>query len=214
MKKLICLLLILFGSFAQAQNLDEIIKKHIDAVGGLDSWNKLKSLRMECSMIQGGGEIKITFSQIDKVSMRQDIEAVGMKGYSIITMKEGWSFMPFQGQTKPEAMTADELQVAQDDLGIKDEFITYKELGKKIEFLGKDDFEGMECYKIKMTDPHGQETTYYLDTDSYYVIKQVDKITANGKEMENTTTFSNLKNYLKESFIQWLFQVVGVRLTW
>jgi hypothetical protein len=116
-----------------------------------------------------------------------------MKGYYIITQTEGWNYMPFQGQTKPEPVTADELKNAQDDLNIKDEFITYKDLGKKVEYLGKDDIDGMECHKIKMTDKNGQETTYFMDNDSYYVIKQVDKITANGKEVENTTSFSNFE---------------------
>jgi hypothetical protein len=193
MKKLFLLFFVVLASFSQAQTLDQIVQKHIEAIGGLSNWNKLKSLRIQCNMKAGGADIVITICQIDKVGFRQDIEAMGMKGYNIITPKEGWNFMPFQGQTKPEPITADELKNAQDDLSIKDEFITYKELGKKIEYLGKDDVDGMECFKIKMTDKNGQETTYFMDTESYYVIKQVDKVTMDGKEMENTTSFSNFE---------------------
>jgi hypothetical protein len=194
MKKFLLLAaLVLSAGVTQAQNLDEIVNKHVEAIGGRDNWNKLKSLRMECALKVQGSDIKITICQVDKVAMRQDIEAMGMKGYNIVTTKEGWNFMPFQGQMKPERMTEDELKNAQDDLNIKDEFITYKDLGKKIEYLGKDDQEGMECHKVKMTDKTGTETTYYIDTDSYYVIKQVDKSKSNGKEFENTTTFSNFE---------------------
>ena len=193
MKKLLIVGALLLCGPGQAQNIDEIVNKHIDAIGGRDNWNKLKSLRMECAMKIQGSDIKITIVQVDKTAVRQDIEAMGMKGYSIITQKEGWNFMPFQGHTKPERMTEEDLKNAQDDLNIKDEFITYKELGKKIEYLGKDDVEGMECHKIKMTDKNGVETTYYMDTESLYVIKQVEKMTSNGKEMENSTTFSNFE---------------------
>jgi hypothetical protein len=193
MKKLLIITAVLFAGMASAQSLDEIVTKHVQAIGGLDNWNKLKSIRLECKLNVQGGDIKIFISQVDKVGMRQDIEAMGMKGYSIVTKTEGWNFMPFQGQTKPEPITADDLKNSQDDLNIRDEFITYKELGKKIEYLGKDDVEGMECHKIKMIDANGMETTYYMDTESYYVIKQVEKMKANGKEMENTTSFSNFE---------------------
>jgi hypothetical protein len=125
--------------------------------------------------------------------MRQNINVMGMDGYSIITEKEGWSYMPFQGQTKPEPLTADDVKNAQDDLYLQDEFITYKELGKKLEFIGKDDMDGTECFKFKMTDKNAQETTYFLDASSYLTIKQTTKVKADGKEMEVSTMYSNYK---------------------
>jgi hypothetical protein len=193
MKKLFILAFVLLVNAMHSQSLDEIIKKHIDASGGKDNWSKIKSLRTTCTMKQGGSEILITISQMDKQAFRQDIEVAGMTGYQILTKTEGWSFMPFQGQTKPEPMTKDDVKSGQDDLAIQDEFITYKELGKKIELLGKEDIEGMECFKVKMTNKDGQENTFFMDTESYYVIKKVSKIKANGKEMESTTSFSNFE---------------------
>ncbi len=177
----------------KAQSLDEIIVKHITAIGGNDNWNKVKSLRMVGKIKAQGADITVTISQIDKKAMRQDIEVMGMKGYYFVTNTEGYSFMPFQGQTKPEPMTTDDVKNAQDDLYLQDDFITYKELGKKMELIGKDDIDGTECFKIKMTDKDGQETTYFIDTDNYYVIKQVSKIKANGQEMENAITYGDYK---------------------
>jgi hypothetical protein len=176
-----------------AQSTDEIVNNHINAIGGKENWQKVKSLRMENTLKSQGGEIKVTICQIDKKAMRQDISVMGMNGYSIINNTEGWSFMPWSGQTKPEAMTADDVKNSQDDLYLQDEFITYKELNKKIESFGKDEIEGTECYKVKMTDKNGSETTYYLDASNYYVIKQTKKETADGKEMEVSTTYSDYK---------------------
>lgn len=178
---------------AIAQNLEEIVKKHIEAIGGEANWRKVKSMRSEATMKANGAEIKFTMTQIDKKAMRQDISAMGMNGYSFMTNTEGWSFMPFQGQAKPEAMTADDIKNGQDDLYILDEFITYKELGKKLELIGKDDVDGTECFKLKMTDKNNQETTYYIDPSNYYVIKQTTKVKADGKEMENSSTYGNYK---------------------
>lgn len=176
-----------------AQNQDEIIKKHIDAIGGKDAWSKVKSMRTEATMKANGAEIKLKFAQVDKKAMRQDINVMGMDGYSILTEKEGWTFMPFQGQTKPEPMTADDVKNGQDDLHLQEDFLTYKELGKKLEYLGKDEMDGTECHKFKMTDKDGQETTYFLDSASFLTIKQTSKFKADGKEMEASTMYSNYK---------------------
>lgn len=176
-----------------AQSIDEIVSKHIDAIGGKDSWSKVKSLRMEIALKAQGAEIKLIRTQVDKKNMRMDISVMGMNGYSILSPTEGWSFMPFQGQTKPEPMTADDVKTSQDQLELQDDFITYKDLGKKLEFIGKDDVDGTECLKLKMTDKNGQETSYFLDPENYYIIKQITKIKADGKELEDITSFSNYK---------------------
>ncbi len=201
-KTIITSLAVAFLSFASiAQTTDEIIAKHIEAIGGKDNWAKIKSLRTEGTIKAQGAEIKIISTQIDKKASRTDIALMGMNGYNILTTTEGWQFMPFQGQTKPEPMTADDVKTGQDELDIQDEFITYKQLGKKIENLGKDDVDGTECFKIKMIDKDGKETTYYIDPSNYFVIKETAKITANGKEMENSSTYSNYKKTENGVFI-------------
>lgn len=176
-----------------SQTLDEIVAKHIEAIGGKDNWAKIKTLRMEGTMKAQGAEIKILILQVDKKASRQNISAMGMTGYSILTTTDGWSFMPFQGQTKPEPITADDLKNSQDQLNLQESFINYEELGKKLEYLGKEDIDGTECFKIKMTDKNEQEVTYFIDPDNYYVIKQTNKIKSNGKEFENTVSFGNYK---------------------
>jgi len=186
-------ILSLASSALFSQTLDEIVNKHVEAIGGKDNWAKVKSLKMENTLKANGAEIKITIYQVDKKAMRQNIALMGLEGYSILTNTEGWTYMPFQGQTKPEAMTADDVKKAQDGLNLQDEFITYKELSKKLELIGKDDVDGTECFKLKMIDKDATETTYYIDPSNYYVIKETQKMTVNGKEMENSTTYGNYK---------------------
>jgi hypothetical protein len=193
-KLFITAIAIAFSTFTSiAQTTEEIVAKHIEAIGGKDNWSKIKSMRSEGIIKAQGAEIKITNTQIDKKASRTDIEVMGMKGYSILTKTEGWNFMPFQGQTKPEPITADELKMGQDELNIQDEFLTYTALGKKIENLGKDEVDGTECFKIKLIDKEGIESTYFIDQSNYFTIKEINKVKVNGQEMENTTTYSNYK---------------------
>ncbi len=176
-----------------AQTTEEIVKKHIDAIGGKENWDKLKSLRMEMAIKAEGADVIVVVTQVDKKSKRQDISVMGMTGFEIINNTDGWNFFPWQGQTKAEAKTADDVKNSQDDLSIQDEFLTYKDLKKKLDFFGKDDVDGTECFKFKMTDENGKEATFYIDPSNYLTIKQTQKIKANGQEMENSTFFSNYK---------------------
>lgn len=138
-----------------------------------------------------GMEVLIAVSQVNCTSMRTDITVMGMSGYTINTKTAGWNYMPFNGQTKPEPMTEDMVKMAQDQLCAMDKLLWYKDAGDKLEDLGKDDVEGTECFKLKLTDTLGKETTYYLDADTYLITKQTVKAKLNGQEFENSVTMGN-----------------------
>ncbi|HYG49712.1 MAG TPA: hypothetical protein VD905_02365 [Flavobacteriales bacterium] len=177
----------------KAQTAEELIAKHIEAIGGKENWEKVKTVRFEGKMKAQGAEIKIVRTQVDRKAVRTDISVMGMNGYTILTNKEGWNYMPFGGMTKPEPMTADDVKSSQDELNVQGDFLTYKEMGKKMEYLGTEDYDGTECHKIKMTDKDGQETTFFMDPETFYIIKQTNKIVADGKESTMVMTFSNYK---------------------
>lgn len=176
---------------SKAQNVDEILSKHAEAIGGLDNWAKVKTMKMEMAMKMQGMEIPIIATQVNCTAMRTDITVMGMSGYSIITNTNGWNFMPFNGQTKPEPMTEDILKSSQDELCVLDKLLRTKETGDKLEYLGTDDVDGTECLKLKLSDASGKETTYYLDSDTYLLTKKTVKAMVNGQVMENSATMGN-----------------------
>jgi hypothetical protein len=185
---------LLAGTAVKAQTVEEIIKKHNDAVGGVDAWKKVNSIKYTGNINANGQEIGVVKTILAGKGTRQDIEVMGMKGYSIITPTAGWSFFPFgNGQTKPEPMTADDLKQSKDEMDIMDELMTYTTKGAKVEYVGKDDVDGTECFKLKYTDKDGQVTTMFIDPTNYYTIRQIQKIKANGQEQEATLNMSNFQ---------------------
>ena len=191
---LIALTLISGSLTVQAQTADEIISKHIAAIGGEDKWKSLNTIKMTGSMSAQGMEMPLTLTQIHMKASRLDMTIMGTSNYQIVTDKEGWVYFPIQQQQKPEPMTADQLKVQQDQLDIQDELIDYKAKGSKVEYLGKDDMEGTEVHKIRLTKKEGKEKTLFFDAASYYILKEVDKVEVDGKQEEVATVFAN---YLK-----------------
>ncbi|MBC7552443.1 MAG: hypothetical protein H7257_00540 [Taibaiella sp.] len=178
---------------AKAQTADEVIQKHITAIGGADNWKKIKSVKMQGTANAGGMEMPLSIAILDKKGMKVEYTINGMTGYSILTNKAGWNFNPFQGAKKAEALTDEMVKEGQTGLDIAGPLVDYKAKGNTVAFLGKDDVEGTECYKLKVTHPTGKSETIFIDAATYYHIRSVEKIKADGKEMEQISTFGNYK---------------------
>src|SRR6187549_2407788 len=189
----IAIVAILVSVFTFAQTAEEIITKHIEAIGGAAAWKKVNSLYYEGKMTVQGAEVNVTLTVLNGKGSRQNISFGGMTGYQIVTPTAGWNFMPFQGQATAEAMTADELKQAADDLDVQGKLIDYKSKGHTVEYLGKDDVEGTECFKLKITSKAGNVETVFIDPKSYYIVRAVQKRIANGQESDVSTDLSNYK---------------------
>jgi len=186
-------LLLGLGSAAFAQTADEIINKHIAAIGGAEAWNKIQSMRQEGELSVQGVDVQVTMTVAKGKGFRQDINlaAMGMTGYQIVTPTEGWNYMPFNGQMAPEAMTADELAKSLEDMDPAGPLVDYKAKGNTVEYLGLEDVEGVECHKLKVDSKAGKTTTYFFDPTSFYVVKTILKQEADGQEVEVPTLYAN-----------------------
>jgi hypothetical protein len=185
---------LVFAQFAQAQTVDEIINKHIAALGGKENLNKIQNTVMEGSLNIQGTEISLTLTQVHNKLNRQDINAMGMHGFDMLTDKDGWSYMPFQGMQKPEPKTTDEVKESQSDLDIAGPLVDYAAKGHKLELLGKEDVDGTECYKIKATLASGKVLTFFIDPASSMIIRTTEKRKMNGQEADLQTDFSDYKD--------------------
>lgn len=174
-----------------SQTADEIIDKHLEALGGKEKLLQLNTIIMEGNMTVMGTEIPIKIFQVHNKGLRVEVSAMGMTGFIINTPSEGWTYLPFQGQANPEAMPAEAVKEAADQLDLQGSLINYKEKGHQVEYLGKEDFEGTECFKLKVNYKGGVEATMFIDPQTYYLLKQITKSKATGQELEQVQTFSN-----------------------
>jgi hypothetical protein len=193
MKKTTLLLAgLVFATGAYAQTADEIINKHADAIGGRQKLAAIKNIYMEGKSNINGTDVPFKVWTVDKQATRIEFSFGGMTGYTIIRKDSGWGFSPFAGQTHPEPMTADQVKGSQSQLDAAgDNLIDYKTKGYKVTFEGKDDVDGTEAFKLQLKISDSLVETYYIDPESYYVIRVHTKETANGKVEEGNQDLSN-----------------------
>ena len=195
MKKVFLFLsfILLTNTLFYAQTVDEIVDKHLEAMGGKDKLNSLTSVMMEGKVSAQGMEIPMNTIVVHNKGFRLDFSVMGMDAWIIMRPDSGWSFMPFQGQTVPEAIPEDQLKEGVDKLDLSTELCDFKAKGHTVEYLGMDDVEGTECYKLKCVTKNGKLTYYLLDPSNYYIVKSISKEKAGGREFNSETKFSNYK---------------------
>jgi hypothetical protein len=177
----------------QAQTADEIINKHIEAIGGKDKIAAMKSIYTEYDMdIMGNTASGVTYLLNGK-GFRNEVDFGGQKIIQVYTDKGGWGVNPMQGQTAPEAMPEEVAKAGKGQMEIGGPLFNYVEKGSKVELVGKEDVNGVSAHKIKVTTKDGPEVTYLIDPTTFYAIKAISKATVNGQEVETVANFSNYK---------------------
>jgi hypothetical protein len=181
---------------SKAQTADEIVNKHIEARGGKATIDKLQSVVMEGSMSAQGATVNVVFTKVVGKLNRQDISVMGMNGYDLTTDKDGWTFMPFIGQTAPVEKTGDALTEAQKQLGIfsDDVLMDYQAKEAKLELQGKEDVNGTDCFKLKLTSKSGDSATYYVDPSTYQIARISTLKQFNGQSIPVSVDLSDYKD--------------------
>lgn len=177
----------------QAQNADALVKKHIDAVGGADNWNKVNSMKQVGMLTMQGMPIDITFTKVNQKGFRMDMNIMGMDNYQIVTPTGGWIFFPIQQQTEPKELTADDVKNALDQMSTQEEFLSYQAAGDKISDEGKEAIDGKDYLKLKIDHKKGGSTTAYLDPATYYTYRTVTSAEGEEGPVEVTTTYTDYK---------------------
>ncbi|MEO7240574.1 MAG: hypothetical protein ABIW16_04170, partial [Sphingomicrobium sp.] len=83
----------------------------------------------------------------------------------------GWKINPFAGRKDSERMSADEARALADASLIDGPLQTAARDGSRVDYLGREDFDGTLAYKLKVAQKDGDEFIYLLDPDTFLEIK-------------------------------------------
>jgi hypothetical protein len=194
-----------FAIPASAQTADEIVNKYIKAIGGMEKIQAVKTLR-RTGKFTGGGGFEANVAQENKRAnmVRQEFALQGLTGINAYDGKTGWKIEPWGGKKDPEALGEEEMKSIVEDSDFDGPLVNYAQKGNKVEFVGTDQVEGTDAFKLKLTLANGDVFYYYMDTDYYVPIKIDTKRMIRGAEREYETTLGDYKEvvgwYLPHSF--------------
>ncbi|MGA3326945.1 MAG: outer membrane lipoprotein-sorting protein [Terriglobia bacterium] len=181
----------LLAPAARAQTVDEIIAKNVEALGGMDKLQSVKTLRMNATLKMGSFQAAMKSENKRPDKVRDEFILQGMAQVSAYDGKAGWQVNPFQGRKDPEMLSADDTKGLQVEADIDGPLVNYQQKGSTAELVGHDSVEGTDCYKIKLTLKNGDARIYYLDADSYMVIKLETQTFIRGSLQERETYYGD-----------------------
>ncbi|UCC40538.1 MAG: hypothetical protein JSV96_03580 [Candidatus Aminicenantes bacterium] len=187
----------LFSVYASAQTADEIIKKNMDAKGGLKKFKSIKTIKLtgRFSMPPMGiEEVPITIIAKRPNLIRMDIEVMGMVVVRAFDGETAWQTMPIQsGYLETDVMPESDAEEMEREADFDGHLIDYKKKGHKVELIGKEDIEGTEAYNLKVTLKDAYVVNYYLDTKTFLELKSSAKTSFQGDEMVGETFYDGYK---------------------
>jgi len=173
----------------KAQSVDDIISKHLDALGGKNVINSVKTVYVESTVDYMGNQASSITYILNGKAYRNELDFSGSKIIQCVTDKGGWGINPLLGQTTATDIPSDQLKSSQMNLSLGGPLMDYAAKGFKVTFEGKDDTD----YKVKLTTKDGVEIIYYINNNTYFIDKAVNKLSINGQDIETTAIFSDYK---------------------
>lgn len=173
----------------RAQTADEIVNKYVDAMGGKDKLEQIKTVTVTNTTQAMGNEGPSTTQIINGKAFRLDYEINGQKSTQVYTDKGGWQINPFMGATTAQPIPEEMYKQSRGQLYFTGPLYNYAAKGNKVELMGK---EG-NTYKLKITNGDSVETIAYIDDATYYLTKVTRQTNFMGQAMELTVSFSNFK---------------------
>ncbi len=180
------------NSFSQSK-LDKIIEKTIETMGGKEKLMTIKSIKKMGFGESQGVKYPINFYAVHNKSERTDYSFNGMTGYQIITLDSGFNFSPFGGMVTPERMTDNDVRLSNDEFDLETSLVNYKAKGHSIELMENEDIDGVDAIQLRANLKNGKTIFYFIDPDTYYIIRTTAKWESNGQESSNTSNYYNFK---------------------
>ena len=177
---------------AVAATLEEVIAKHVEARGGRDNWDKIRSIRMTGDFTAFSKVAPFTLTRARDNSYLMDTK---MNGRVVIIGHDGattwWNNHWFKEGA--ERMTGIDSEVAKADAHFVNPLFNYEELGMTAEYIGETEYEGMPALGIKLTRPDGAEETWYLDPSSHLEYARTSPGSDFGRPLPQRTFYDDFR---------------------
>jgi len=186
---------------ARVQTADEVVEKHIAALGGRAAIGKLTSRRATGTVTIAtpagdlSGPIEITAKVPNKTRavMELDLTALGAADKMVVEQKfdgtAGWTLNSLQGDTP---ITGNQLENMKNGR-FPTSLVDYKAAGIKVELLPRETIDGKSLIVLLAAPKTGSAVRMYLDPETYLGVRTVTTISTPTGDVEQVSAFSDYR---------------------
>jgi hypothetical protein len=183
-KLLIAVVATMISVSSYGQTVDEIVDKHVAAVGGIDKIKGIKTMVIDRTLSVPGMEIPSKTLLVVGKSVRSESTVMGNSMIQVWDGAAGWMVRPTMmgGTGEPEDMPADVIKQTQGQLDPFGSLVGYKEKGSTVELVGKEKVDKNDAFHLKVTSKDGQVTDEWVDAQTFLLTKM--KVDMAGQQAE------------------------------
>src|SRR5437588_4241651 len=191
---ILCITLLLFLPLAAAaQTADEIVKKALDARGGVDKLKAVQSERVTGRIAFAHG-VEGSFTVELKRPLKMHVE-ISIEGQTIIRVYDGkssgWMINPFAETKDVQPLSSEDLKNISDESDFDGPLVDYKAKGNQIELAGKENLDDKPVYRLKVTNKNGDIRFYFFHATSFLLLKWEGTRKTGGQELPWESFFSD-----------------------
>jgi hypothetical protein len=182
------------GISSYSQTADELIGKNIQARGGVEKMNAIKTMRVT-GKFEGSGGFTASVGQENQRPnlVRETFTLQGMTAVQAYDGSAGWQIQPFGGKKDPELMGEDDVRDLLLDADFDGPLVDYKSKGSTVEYMGHDVVDGDDALRLKVTLKNGDIIYDYLDPDTFMEIRREIQQFVRGSVRERVIGFGSYK---------------------
>ena len=176
--------------------VDQIVQKHTEALGGADKLKAIQTVKAtgKASLMGGQIETPVVMQAKRPTSVRMEMTIQGKSFVQAFDGTTAWTINPYGASPDPQKSGEEDTKAARDDADFIDgALVEYKAKGNTVELLGKEDADGTQAYKLKVTKKSGTVEYDYLDAQTFLPLKSTGTRKQMGQEFDFESRPSNFK---------------------
>jgi hypothetical protein len=184
------------SQMTQAQTIDDVVAKILEARGGLEKTKAVQTERISGTVYfnpETYGPFVAEFKRPGK--MHNEVTIENKTVIRVFNGKDaGWEVNPFMGKDTPVAMSAEELKDVATEADFDGPIVDAKAKGNTLELAGMDKVEGHDVYAVKVTHKNGKVSSYFYDAKTYLLAKWSGTESVNGESITRETYFHEYRD--------------------
>lgn len=161
---------------AAEPSAQELVAKNLEARGGAEALKALRTIQFK-GTVRFPGDFELDYVETraragmgGAGAVRFDSTLQGLTLTQAYDGKSGWTINPFGGRRDAETMSADDARALADSGLVDGALLSAATNSSKIDYLGREDFDGTLAYKLRVSEKDGDSFVYLLDPATYLEI--------------------------------------------
>jgi hypothetical protein len=183
-----------FPAEVRAETLDSLIARHVEARGGRERLESIRTLRASGRALAGPGrEALVTRGVRTPGRIRTEFTFQGVTAVYACDGSSCWYVAPLSGVFEVEPMTEADTSLVIEQADLVGPLVDWKAKGDDVELLGKETIDGREAFRLKVTLSGGGVRTDYLDAETALLVRRESTRTIGDQTIDVETTYSDFR---------------------